>query len=35
MLKGAGTKFLMSPSLCDVTHEYVLANISIMTPWMQ
>jgi hypothetical protein len=35
MLKRVGTKFLMSPSLRDVAHEYVLANISIMTPWMQ
>jgi hypothetical protein len=35
VLDGTSTKFLMSSSLCDVAHQYVLANISIMTPWMQ
>jgi hypothetical protein len=34
MLKGAGTKFLTILNLRDATHEYVLANISIMMPWM-
>jgi hypothetical protein len=34
MLEGVGTKFLMSIGLHDATHQYVLANISIMMPWM-
>jgi hypothetical protein len=34
VLEGINTKFLMSSSLCDATHQYVLANISIMMPWM-
>jgi hypothetical protein len=35
VLEGAGTKFLMNPILRDVAYQYVLANISIMMPWMQ
>jgi hypothetical protein len=34
MLRGSSTKFFTSPGLCDAAHEYVLANISIMMPWM-
>jgi hypothetical protein len=34
VLEGVGTKFLMNPTLRDATHQYVLANISIMMPWM-
>ncbi len=34
VLEGTSTKFFMSSSLCDVAHQYVLANISIMMPWM-
>jgi hypothetical protein len=34
VLEGVGTKFLMNPTLHDATHQYVLANISIMMPWM-
>jgi hypothetical protein len=35
VLGGVGTKFLMNLALHDATHQYVLANISIMMPCMQ
>ncbi len=34
VLEAIGTKFLMNPTLRDATYQYVLANISIMMPWM-
>jgi hypothetical protein len=33
VLEGVGTKFHMSPTLHDLAHQYVLTNITIMTPW--
>jgi hypothetical protein len=35
MHEGAGAKFLMCPSLRDLAHQYVLNNISIMSPWLE
>lgn len=35
VLEGTSTKSFMSSSLHEVAHQYVLANISIMMPWMQ
>jgi len=35
VVEGAWTKFVMSPTLRDLAHHYVLTNISIMTPWME
>jgi hypothetical protein len=35
LLERTSTKFLMSSTLHDVAHQYVLVNISIMMPWMQ
>ncbi len=35
VLEGTSTKSFMNSSSHDVAHQYVLANISIMMPWMQ
>lgn len=35
VLEGASVKFSMSPTLCDFAHEYVITNISLMSPWLQ
>jgi len=35
VVKGVGTKFVMSPTLRDLAHQCVLTNISIMTPLME
>ncbi len=35
VVEGAWTKFVMSPTLRDLAHQYVLTNISIMTPWIE
>jgi hypothetical protein len=32
--EGVGKKFHMTPALHDLPHEYVLTNMSVMTPWM-
>jgi len=32
VLEGVGTKFHMSPTLCNLAHQYVLTNIAIMVP---
>ena len=33
VVEGAGAKYLMSPVLRDLAHQYALANISLMEPW--
>ncbi len=33
VLEGAGTKYLMTPTLRDVAHQYALTNLSLMAPW--
>jgi len=35
VLEGASVKFSMSPTLCDFAHQYVITNISLMSPWLQ
>jgi hypothetical protein len=35
VVEGVGTKFVMSPTLRDLAHQYVLTNILIMTPWIE
>jgi len=35
MFEGAGAKFFMSIGLRDLAHQYVLNNISIMSPWLK
>jgi hypothetical protein len=35
VLEGAGQKFMMLPALCDLTHQYVLTNITLMSPWFK
>lgn len=34
VLEEVGKKFHMTPTLHDLAHEYVLTNMSVMTPWM-
>jgi hypothetical protein len=31
ILEGARQKFMMNPTLCDLTHQYVLTNITLMS----
>ena len=33
VLEGAGVKYLMSPALRDLAHQYALSNLSLMEPW--
>ncbi len=35
VLEGANSKFLMSTTLWDLVHQYVLDNFAIMMPWTQ
>jgi hypothetical protein len=35
VLEGIGQKFMMTPALCDLTHQYVLTNITLMSPWFK
>ena len=33
VLEGARTKYLMTPTLRDLAHQYALTNVSLMAPW--
>ena len=33
VVEGAGAKYLMSPALRDLAHQYALSNLSLMAPW--
>jgi len=35
VLEGVGQKFMMIPTLHDLTHQYVLTNITLMSPWLK
>ncbi len=35
MHEGLGAKFLTNRGLWDLAHQYVLNNISIMSPWLE
>ena len=33
VVEGVGVKYLMSPVLRDLAHQYALSNLSLMEPW--
>ena len=33
VLEKAGTKYLMTPTLRDLAHQYALTNVFLMAPW--
>lgn len=33
VVEGVGAKYLLSPTLRDLAHQYALSNISLMKPW--
>lgn len=35
VLEGAGQKFMMALALRYLTHQYVLTNITLMSPWLK
>jgi hypothetical protein len=35
ILEGAIEKYVLNPKLQDLTHNYVLTNTKIMSPWIQ
>jgi hypothetical protein len=35
VLEGVGQKFMLIPTLCDLTHQYVVIDITLMSPWLK
>ncbi len=35
VFEGVGKCFLMTLSLCDLAHRYILTNINLMSPWFE
>jgi hypothetical protein len=35
VLKGVGQKNLIILALCDLAHQCILTNISLMSPWLE
>jgi hypothetical protein len=35
VLKGVGQKHWMTLALCDLAHQWILTNISLMSPWLE
>jgi hypothetical protein len=34
VLEGAGKPYMINPALRDLAHQYTLANVAIMQPWL-